>query len=120
MIGASALVLGTAGYFYATDTRASIHHWLAVPLIQTLYPDAEDAHSAGTRALGALWKRGLYPRERSSVAGLEVDVFGYTLDNPLGISAGLDKHGDIPDELFALGAGIVEIGKVFVWGDVLG
>lgn len=40
-------------------------------------------------------------------------MFGYTLDNPLGISAGLDKHGDIPDQLLALGPAVVEIGEIF-------
>ena len=37
-------------------------------------------------------------------------VFGYTLANPIGISAGLDKHADIPDALLDLGPAIVEVG----------
>lgn len=37
-------------------------------------------------------------------------VFGYTVSNPIGISAGLDKHADIPDVLFDIGAGVVEVG----------
>lgn len=37
-------------------------------------------------------------------------VFGYTLSNPIGISAGLDKHADIPDPLFDIGPAVVEVG----------
>ena len=37
-------------------------------------------------------------------------VFGYRINNPIGISAGLDKHADIPDVLFDIGSGIVEVG----------
>lgn len=37
-------------------------------------------------------------------------VFGYTLSNPIGISAGLDKHADVPDALFDIGPAIVEVG----------
>lgn len=41
---------------------------------------------------------------------MAVTVFGTKLSNPIGISAGLDKDADIPDQLFALGAGVVEVG----------
>jgi dihydroorotate dehydrogenase len=37
-------------------------------------------------------------------------VFGYNISNPIGISAGLDKHADVPDALFDLGPAIVEVG----------
>src|SRR5438034_717330 len=37
-------------------------------------------------------------------------VYGYTLSNPIGISAGLDKDAEIPSALFALGPAIVEVG----------
>jgi len=48
VIVASAVFLGTfIGYIEITDTRAGIHRWLAVPLIRTMWPDAEDAHKAG-------------------------------------------------------------------------
>ncbi|KAI9798764.1 MAG: Dihydroorotate dehydrogenase (quinone), mitochondrial [Piccolia ochrophora] len=39
-------------------------------------------------------------------------VFGHTLKNPIGTSAGLDKHAEISSALFALGPAIVEIGGV--------
>ena len=41
---------------------------------------------------------------------LEVKVFGHMLSNPIGTSAGIDKHAEIPDPLFALGPSIIEIG----------
>ena len=76
------LVFGTAigaslilGYYYITDTRASVHRWLAVPSLRWIYPDAEEAHEAGTKALKALYEFGLHPRERADEGGdLEVEV----------------------------------------------
>lgn len=41
---------------------------------------------------------------------LEVEIFGHMLSNPIGTSAGIDKHAEIPDPLFALGPSIIEIG----------
>ncbi|KAK4239006.1 hypothetical protein C8A03DRAFT_43312 [Achaetomium macrosporum] len=114
------ILVSTAGlvYYYATDTRASFHRWLVPPLLRLIFPDAEDAHHAGTAALKALYSLGLHPRERPSALlsdaqsnnPLAVTVFGTTLSNPIGVSAGLDKDAEIPDPLFALGAGVVEVG----------
>ena len=39
-----------------------------------------------------------------------VQVFGHILANPIGTSAGIDKHAAIPSPLFHLGPSIVEIG----------
>lgn len=100
-------------YVYTTDTRAWVHRWLVPPVLRTVFPDAEDAHHAGTTALKILHQLNLHPRERDaslSVDALSGDVFGTRLSNPIGISAGLDKDAEIPDALFALGAGIVEVG----------
>jgi dihydroorotate dehydrogenase len=112
----SSLVIGVSlGYFYITDTRASLHRYVVPPLIRVLYPDAEAAHHAGTAILKELHTLGLNPRERgtSDADGkLAVEVFGYPLSNPIGISGGLDKNAEIPDALLALGPGIVEIGGV--------
>lgn len=100
-------------YLYITDTRASAHRWLVIPALRILYPDPEDAHHAGNTALKALWQLGLYPRERGdpdAKGDLTVDVFGHTLRNPIATSAGIDKHADIPNPLFAIGPAIIEIG----------
>lgn len=105
-------------YLYATDTRASFHQWLIPPVLRTLYPDAEDAHHTGNAALKFLYELGLHPRERptrspgivAQPSDLATVVFDTPLANPIGISAGLDKDADIPDVLFDLGAGVVEVG----------
>ncbi|PHH85094.1 hypothetical protein CDD83_909 [Cordyceps sp. RAO-2017] len=100
-------------YLYATDTRAGFHRWVVPPLLRLAFPDAEDGHHAGTRLMKLLYQFNLHPRERVAAADgpqLSVPVLGTRLSNPVGISAGLDKDGEIPDALFALGAGLVEIG----------
>ncbi|KAF2733337.1 FMN-linked oxidoreductase [Polyplosphaeria fusca] len=110
------LALGSAfGFLYITDTRSSVHEWLVVPALRVVYPDGEDAHRAGTTVLKALYSFGLHPRERGDVdaAGdLHVDVFGQTIVNPIGTSAGIDKGAEVPTPLLALGPAIVEVGAV--------
>ncbi|KAL1800696.1 hypothetical protein ACET3X_001038 [Alternaria dauci] len=106
---------GTFGYLYVTDTRASIHEWLVVPALRQIYPDGEEAHHAGTHMLKVLHSFGLNPRERGeadSRGDLAVEVFGHTLNNPIGTSAGIDKGAEVPTPLFELGAGVVEVGAV--------
>lgn len=102
-----------ATYIYATDTRASFHRWLVPPLMRLIFSDAEDAHHYGTTTFKALHNLNLHPRERGHVAhdtGLSASIFNTNICNPVGISAGLDKDAEIPDALFALGAGVVEVG----------
>jgi dihydroorotate dehydrogenase len=106
---------GTFGYLYVTDTRASIHEWLIVPALRQIYPDGEEAHHAGTHMLKVLHSFGMNPRERGvadSRGDLAVEVFGHTLNNPIGTSAGIDKGAEVPTPLFELGAGVVEVGAV--------
>ena len=100
-------------YAYLTDTRASAHRWLVIPALRFFYPDPEDAHEAGNYALKSLWQFGLYPRERGNPdasGDLSIKLFGHNLSNPIGTSAGIDKHADIPDVLLAIGPSIIEIG----------
>ncbi|KAH8706145.1 hypothetical protein GQ44DRAFT_716342 [Phaeosphaeriaceae sp. PMI808] len=116
LIFGTALTLGIAfGYLYVTDTRASVHEWLVVPALRQLYPDGEDAHHAGTRILKALHSVGLNPRERGNedaTGDLAVHVFGHTLANSIGTSAGIDKGAEVPTPLFELGAAVVEVGAI--------
>jgi dihydroorotate dehydrogenase len=64
-------------------------------------------------ALKELYTMNLHPRDRKRDEDLlSTHVFDQELSNPIGISGGLDKYADVPDALFALGAGIVEIGGV--------
>ena len=39
-------------------------------------------------------------------------AFGLNFPNPIGMAAGFDKHGEVPDALLGLGFGFVEIGTV--------
>jgi hypothetical protein len=64
LFGSSIFLFGAFSYLYITDTRAGVHQWLAVPALRWVYPDAEDAHHAGTKTLKALYSFGLHPRER--------------------------------------------------------
>lgn len=113
LVGGAVAATVYLGYLYTTDTRAFFHRWVVPPVLRWVYPDAEDAHHAGTAALKLLHELNLHPRERDTTANspeLAVSVFGTEVKNPIGISAGLDKDAEIPDVLFALGAGIVEVG----------
>ncbi|GME48440.1 Dihydroorotate reductase [Neofusicoccum parvum] len=115
LYGTAFAVVAGVGYLYFTDTRASAHQYLVPPIIRTVWSDAEDAHHIGSKALETLYRVGLHPRERGDPDGagdLRITVFGHTLDNPIGISAGLDKNAEVPDPLFALGPAVVEVGGV--------
>ena len=77
LFGTGIGLLLSLGYYYITDTRASVHQWLVVPSLRWIYDDAEEAHEVGTKALKALYEFGLHPRERGNAdfAGdLEVEV----------------------------------------------
>lgn len=107
--------LAAAGYFIATDTRSGVHQWLSPPVLRLLYDDAEDAHEIGTWSLKTLYRLGLNPKDRSesdATGELTSTIFGHLVLNPIGISAGLDKGADIPDALFDIGPGIVEVGGI--------
>ncbi|KAL2074281.1 hypothetical protein VTL71DRAFT_8059 [Oculimacula yallundae] len=113
LYGTSLSLFAVFSYLYITDTRASVHQWLVVPTLRWVYPDAEDAHHAGTKALKALYSFNMHPRERGSrkeEADLSIVVYGQKLQNPIGTSAGIDKLAEIPDALFALGPAVVEVG----------
>ena len=115
MLGTAVATLSLFSYFYFTDTRASIHRWLVVPILRRLYEDEESAHEAGVGALKVLYPFGLHPRERGDsdkASGLEIEVFGQTLRNPVGTSAGIDKGAEVPDQLLALGSAYVEVGGI--------
>ncbi|KAF2224263.1 hypothetical protein BDZ85DRAFT_195972 [Elsinoe ampelina] len=118
LLGTSLTLILSFTYLYATDTRASMHEWLVVPLVRLAYPDAEDAHKIGNKSLKLLYTFGLHPRERGDVdakGDLKVEVFGHVLDNPIGTSAGIDKNAEIPDALLAFGPAVVEVGGMTPW-----
>lgn len=71
--------------------------------------DPELAHTLTVRAL----KLGLGPAAREpDPASLSVRAWGLRFPNPLGIAAGFDKNGEVPDAMMALGMGFAEVGTV--------
>jgi dihydroorotate dehydrogenase len=80
---------------------------LAAPLLASL--DPERAHRLTIRALQAgLASAGGYTDDPI----LQLDVWGLTFRNPVGIAAGFDKHAEAVRPMIGLGLGLVEIGSV--------
>ncbi|MCX2723651.1 quinone-dependent dihydroorotate dehydrogenase [Roseibium salinum] len=71
--------------------------------------DAETAHRLTVLAL----KNGVMPgRTPVSDPRLAVKLWDLTFPNPLGMAAGFDKNGEVPDALLKLGFGFTEVGSV--------
>lgn len=71
--------------------------------------DPETAHGLSIRAL----KCGLaLPTATRPSPRLRVSLCGLDFPNPLGMAAGYDKNGEVPDTLLRLGFGFAEIGTV--------
>ena len=79
---------------------------LARPLLQAF--DPEDAHRLALSGL----KLAPLPRPRADDPQLATRVFGLNFPNPVGVAPGFDKNAEVPDALFRLGFGFVEIGTV--------
>ncbi len=78
---------------------------------------AETAHDLGKRTLRAAqstWptRKALATAYQYTHPALEVDLFGTTFPNPVGVAAGFDKNAEVTHALEALGFGFVEIGTV--------
>jgi len=77
------------------------------PLVFTL--PAETAHGLTIQAL----KMGLWPgTARTAYPGLGIDLWGLHFPNPVGLAAGFDKNGEVPDRMLKLGFGFAEVGTV--------
>lgn len=76
------------------------------PLLHSL--DAETAHRLTVAALR------FAPASTSgpAPAALAVDAFGLRFSHPLGLAAGFDKNGEVPDQMLAQGLSFVEVGTV--------
>jgi dihydroorotate dehydrogenase len=70
--------------------------------------DAEDAHRVTIAAL----KKLPLPAPTPDDSSLSVSAFGLDFPNPLGLAAGFDKNAEIPDAMFSLGFGFVEVGTL--------
>ncbi len=70
--------------------------------------DAENAHRLAVSALKLL------PSGQPQALGgaLESEVAGLRFPNPLGMAAGFDKDGEVPDALLGLGFGFAEVGSI--------
>lgn len=69
--------------------------------------DPERAHRLTVTALKAL------PLRAPAAAGpLATTVAGLHFPNPVGLAAGFDKNGEVPDALLALGFGFAEVGSI--------
>lgn len=77
---------------------------LALPFLRLM--DPEQAHQATLLAL----KSGLGPCGKPDPVSLGIDLFGMHFSNPLGIAAGFDKNGEVPDAMLKLGFGFAEVG----------
>ncbi len=78
---------------------------LARPLLHAC--DAETAHRLTIKALRCL------PTTRSAQPPnpiLQSSLFGLQFANPVGLAAGFDKNGEVPDQMLGLGFGFVEAG----------
>jgi dihydroorotate dehydrogenase len=70
--------------------------------------DAETAHGLSLAALKALPLHG----SADSSGPLATEVAGLRFPNPLGMAAGFDKNGEVPDALLGLGFGFAEVGSI--------
>lgn len=76
------------------------------PLIYSFTP--EQAHRMAIGALKILPSRA----PASATGPLVTRVAGLTFPNPLGMAAGFDKDGEVPDALLGLGFGFAEVGSI--------
>jgi len=79
------------------------------PLIFRL--DAENAHGAALEALRTMPSSMLASPPRPDPA-LQSNVAGIDFPNPVGMAAGFDKNGEVPDALLRCGFGFAELGSV--------
>ncbi|MEL7834009.1 quinone-dependent dihydroorotate dehydrogenase [Fodinibius sp. Rm-B-1B1-1] len=79
--------------------------------------DAEQAHSAVHRFAETVSKSSALKALASSIYNyqspkLSQQIWGLTFRNPIGLAAGFDKNGQLPQAMEAIGLGFVEIGSI--------
>ena len=71
--------------------------------------DPELAHTLAIKALKLNFIPNL-KQQKSSI--IEVNIFGKTIPNPIGVAAGFDKDAEVYNSLYKLGFGFVEVGTI--------
>lgn len=75
--------------------------------------DAERAHRLTVAALKIWAPDAPDMRDSGAASGpLATTVAGLSFPNPVGMAAGFDKDGEVPDALLALGFGFAEVGSI--------
>ena len=73
--------------------------------------DPETAHTLAVKSLKLNLVSNIFEKNiRDKI--FESNLFGKTIDNPIGIAAGFDKNAEVYNPLFNLGFGFVEVGTV--------
>lgn len=63
-------------------------------------------------------KDGAFPKKRTFDPILQVNLWGKTFKNPIGVAAGVDINGDLLDSLIPLGFGFGEFGSYTLEGEL--
>ena len=71
--------------------------------------DPELAHNLAIKALKLNFNTSSNVEKHSSI---ETNIFGKTINNPIGLAAGFDKDAEVYNSLFKLGFGFVEVGTI--------
>jgi dihydroorotate dehydrogenase len=77
-------------------------------LLRSLPPEA--SHRAAVRLTRLV--EPLLPAARPDDPRLATTAFGLRFPSPVGLAAGFDKHGEVPNAMLKLGFGFVEVGTV--------
>ncbi len=78
-----------------------------MPIIHA-FLDPEEAHKLAIFMI----KHGLVPTNSESFSSLNTKIWGFSLDNPLGLAAGFDKNAEAINGNFGFGFGVVEVGSI--------
>src|ERR1041385_1822146 len=81
---------------------------LGARLLRTLPPEASHRATIGLTKLA----EPLIPAAPPDDPRLAVEAFGLRFPNPIGLAAGFDKDGEVPNAMLKLGFGFVEVGTV--------
>ena len=102
------LVSGSAlTFYYLKDSKSAFYSRVAMPLIHA-FLDAEEAHKLAIYMI----KNGLVPSNDNSFPRLNTKIWGFSLDNPLGLAAGFDKNAESINGNLDIGFGAVEVGSI--------